>query len=163
MPARLRLRFTGRSIRTKKFGLHADGDGLNLQVTKNGAWSWILRTMVRGKRRDIRLGGLLTVSLSEARESALPLRKIARSGGDPWQRATKRIPPSRRSRTRRRPSTMSSPPPGRTRNARSSGSAPSSSTLSRHWVKAALTPSEPSTLSGRSTRSGSSGPRPPAV
>jgi len=43
----------------------------------------MLRTVVRGKRCDIGLGGLRLVSLAEAREKALQFRKIARSGGDP--------------------------------------------------------------------------------
>jgi integrase len=43
----------------------------------------VLRTVVRGKRRDIGLGGASWVSLAEAREKARALRKIAREGGDP--------------------------------------------------------------------------------
>ena len=39
--------------------------------------------MVRGRRRDIGLGGAALVSLGEAREKALTYRKIAREGGDP--------------------------------------------------------------------------------
>ena len=37
---------------------------------KKGPKSWILRTIVGGKRRDIGLGGYPTVSLSKARELA---------------------------------------------------------------------------------------------
>ena len=84
MAGRQRQRLTDRSIRKTTFGTHADGDGLLLQVTKNGSRSWILRTMVQGKRRDIGLGGCPTASLKEAREEARLLRKIARSGGDPF-------------------------------------------------------------------------------
>lgn len=39
--------------------------------------------MVRGKRRDIGLGGLKLVSLAETREKAAELRRMAREGGDP--------------------------------------------------------------------------------
>ena len=39
--------------------------------------------MVRGRRRDIGLGGASHVSLGEAREEARRLRKIAKAGGDP--------------------------------------------------------------------------------
>jgi integrase len=60
-----------------------DGDGLILRVTRNGSRSWILRTLVQGKRRDIGLGGSPTISLKEARDAAFTLRKIARAGGDP--------------------------------------------------------------------------------
>jgi integrase len=52
-------------------------------IGKHGGKSWVLRTMVRGKRRDIGLGGVSWVSLAEAREKARALRKIAREGGDP--------------------------------------------------------------------------------
>jgi integrase len=64
-------------------GHHVDGDGLALVIGKRGGKSWVLRTMVRGKRRDIGLGGYSWVSLAEAREKAREARKIAREGGDP--------------------------------------------------------------------------------
>lgn len=83
MPARQRLRLTDRSLRKKGPGRHGDGDGLILQVTKSGSRSWILRTMVHGKRTDIGLGGWPLVSLKEARDKAFELRKIARAGGNP--------------------------------------------------------------------------------
>ena len=38
-------------------GRYADGNGLYLVVDPSGARRWILRTVVRGKRRDIGLGG----------------------------------------------------------------------------------------------------------
>src|SRR3989442_13783076 len=63
-------------------GMHADGAGLYLEVKESGSRSWILRTMVRGKRKDIGLGGLLTTSLGEAREKAAQLRAKARAGED---------------------------------------------------------------------------------
>ena len=43
----------------------------------------MLRTMVKGRRRDIGLGGTQLVSLTEAREKASDLRRTARAGGDP--------------------------------------------------------------------------------
>ncbi|MBF9235431.1 tyrosine-type recombinase/integrase [Microvirga alba] len=77
-----------------KPGRYADGNGLYLVVEPSGAKRWILRTVVRGKRRDIGLGGLALVSLAEAREKALAYRKMAREGGDPLaeRRAQARIP-----------------------------------------------------------------------
>ena len=42
-----------------------------------------------GKRRDIGLGGLSLVSLAEAREEAMRLRKIARQQGDPLEERRK--------------------------------------------------------------------------
>ena len=70
-----------RSLR--EHGRYADGNGLYLFVDRSGAKRWVLRTVVHGKRRDLGLGGLSTVSLSEARDAAATLRKIARAGGDP--------------------------------------------------------------------------------
>ncbi|MFG1294074.1 tyrosine-type recombinase/integrase [Xanthobacter versatilis] len=64
-------------------GRHADGNGLYLEVDASGAKRWTLRIIVKGRRRDIGLGGVTLVSLSEAREKALAYRKIAREGGDP--------------------------------------------------------------------------------
>src|SRR4051794_26720392 len=61
----------------------ADGGGLYLFVAANGSKSWVLRTIVKGKRCDIGLGSVSLVSLAEAREEAVRLRKIARGGGDP--------------------------------------------------------------------------------
>jgi len=81
------------SIKSK--GRFADGNGLYLVVDPSGAKRWVLRTMVRGKRRDIGLGGLKLVSLAEAREKAAEFRKIAREGGDPVaerRKATKAAP-----------------------------------------------------------------------
>jgi integrase len=65
-----------------------------LIVEKTGAKRWLLRIVVKGRRRDIGLGGIRDVSLAEAREKALELRTIVRSGGDPVadKRAQKQIP-----------------------------------------------------------------------
>ena len=65
----------------KEPGRHADGNGLYLVVEPSGAKRWVLRTVVRGRRRDIGLDGLSLVPLAEAREKALALRKVAREGG----------------------------------------------------------------------------------
>lgn len=67
----------------KKPGRYGDGNGLYLLVEPSGAKRWILRTVVHGRRTDIGLGGLSIVSLKEAREKAMALRKLAREGGDP--------------------------------------------------------------------------------
>ena len=61
----------------------ADGGGLYLRVAPSGAKSWILRTVVQGRRCDLGLGSVTLVSLAEAREQAVDLRKVARAGGDP--------------------------------------------------------------------------------
>ena len=70
-----------RQIKTP--GRHADGNGLYLLVEPTGAKRWVLRTVVRGRRRDIGLGSARLVLLVEARETAILYRKTARAGGDP--------------------------------------------------------------------------------
>ncbi|MEW6647830.1 MAG: integrase arm-type DNA-binding domain-containing protein [Pseudomonadota bacterium] len=66
-------------------GLHAVGGvaGLLLQVTESGARSWILRTTVGDRRRDIGLGGFPDVTLQQAREKAREAREQIRQGVDP--------------------------------------------------------------------------------
>ena len=39
-------------------GRYSDGSGLHLVIDKSGAKRWFLRTVVRGRRRDMRLGGV---------------------------------------------------------------------------------------------------------
>ncbi|HJO50434.1 MAG TPA: integrase arm-type DNA-binding domain-containing protein [Sulfitobacter pontiacus] len=70
-------------VRKAAPGRHSDGGGLYLKVDPSGARRWILRTVVRGRRRDYGLGSASLVSLAEAREKATELRRIARSGGNP--------------------------------------------------------------------------------
>ena len=77
-------RFTSAHVRAlKKPGRYADGNGLYLFVEDSGAKRWILRTVVRGRRRDIGLGSARLVPLADAREEAIRLRRLARAGGDP--------------------------------------------------------------------------------
>ncbi len=77
-------KLTARKVETLKVaGLHGDGGGLYLSVKSSGAKSWILRTVVHGRRRDLGLGSASLVTLAEAREKARTLRKVAREGGDP--------------------------------------------------------------------------------
>ena len=66
-------------------GYHAVGgvSGLNLQVSKQGAKSWILRTTVGTKRREIGLGPFPEVSLANARILASELKQQIRDGIDP--------------------------------------------------------------------------------
>ena len=80
----------------KEAGRYADGNGLYLVVEPSGSKRWLLRTVVQGRRRDIGLGGVSLVSLAEARDKALILRKQARDGGDPFaeRRKAKAIIPT---------------------------------------------------------------------
>ena len=64
-------------------GRYADGNCLYLTVSEAGSKSWLLRIVVRGRRRDMGLGSVDLVSLEEARDLARQYRRIARSGGDP--------------------------------------------------------------------------------
>ena len=64
-------------------GRYSDGDGLHLFIGKNGRKSWVQRTTVDGRRRDIGLGGYPTVSLAQARKRAADNREAIGSGRDP--------------------------------------------------------------------------------
>ena len=69
-------------------GKHADGNGLFLQVTahpKTGELrkSWLVRfTPLNGKVRETGVGGTDIVTLAEARDMTLEIRKNAKSGAD---------------------------------------------------------------------------------
>jgi integrase len=71
--------------RIKTPGYHAVGvvPGLYLSVTLGGARSWILRTVVGAKRREIGLGSYPLISLAAAHEEGRRLRILIRQGIDP--------------------------------------------------------------------------------
>ncbi len=73
--------------RLKTPGYHFVGGvaGLIMQVTDNGARSWILRTTVGGRRRDIGLGGYPSQTLAGAREKAREALAQIRQGADPLE------------------------------------------------------------------------------
>ena len=91
MAAKLTARF---SATVTKPGRHGDGNGLYLLVKPSGAKSWVLRTVVHGRRCDIGLGGYPLVSLAEARTAAFENRKLARAGGDPLAHRRRRDIPT---------------------------------------------------------------------
>ena len=68
-----------------KPGRYADksGTGLLLVVKPTGAKSWVQRTVVHGRQRDIGLGSCRRVKLAQARTQAFENWCIARDGGDP--------------------------------------------------------------------------------
>jgi integrase len=77
-------KLSARSIQTISTpGMYGDGNGLYLRVGPTGGRSWIVRTVVHGRRRDFGIGSASLVSLAEARDVAHQMRKVARSGGDP--------------------------------------------------------------------------------
>ena len=70
-----------RSVATA--GRYCDGQGHYLHVDPSGSRRWIQRLVIRGRKRELGLGGFPLVSLKEARALALANRRMARSGGDP--------------------------------------------------------------------------------
>ena len=87
---------TAVTVKTRKPGRHADGNGLYLDVDESGARRWLLRITIHGRRRDIGLGSASLVTLAEARDAALEMRRVARAGGDPLaeRKAARRVVPS---------------------------------------------------------------------
>lgn len=75
--------------RLDKPGLHAVGGvpGLALQVLKTGGRTWILRTMIGTRRREMGLGGYPAVTLAMAKEAAREARDLIRRGTDPIEAA----------------------------------------------------------------------------
>ncbi|MDA8232638.1 MAG: integrase arm-type DNA-binding domain-containing protein [Magnetospirillum sp.] len=64
-------------------GMYPDGLGLYLRIGPKGAKSWVYRYRVDGKRRDMGLGPVHTVSLADARARAAECRKHRIDGADP--------------------------------------------------------------------------------
>ena len=66
-----------------KPGKYADMGGLYLEVSSTLRKTWIFRYMIAGRRREMGLGSLDVVSLSQARARILEVRKILSDGLDP--------------------------------------------------------------------------------
>lgn len=64
-------------------GRYSDGDGLFLELNGKVSGRWLLRVQSGGRRRDMGLGSLKAVSLADAREAALLIRKKIAQGIDP--------------------------------------------------------------------------------
>lgn len=75
------------ALETKRLGsgVHPVGGvaGLVLQVSSGGGRSWLLRTVVGAKRREIGLGPYPEVSLAVARQKAAEAKEQIRKGIDP--------------------------------------------------------------------------------
>src|ERR1700736_472924 len=72
--------------RARTPGLLNDGKGLYLRIaaSKTGVTkSWVFRFMIAGRAREMGLGSLDVVSLSEARERARKWRRLVKEGVDP--------------------------------------------------------------------------------
>lgn len=77
-------RLNARQVATlKKPGMHSDGNGLYLAISKSGAKSWRLIFQVNGKRRELGLGPLSAVSLADARSKRDEALRIRQQGLDP--------------------------------------------------------------------------------
>ena len=75
-------------------GRYHDGNGLFLNVKPSLSKQWVQRIVIRGKRRDIGLGGYPLVSLAGARKAAFENRQLARAGGDPAALRSRRAVPT---------------------------------------------------------------------
>ncbi len=81
-------RLTAKMIEVAPAGRHSDGAGLGLMlyVKPTGARTWVQRTMVHNKRKDIGLGPYPLVSLAQARELAFENKRIVQEGHNPIRR-----------------------------------------------------------------------------
>ena len=66
-----------------KPGMHGDGDGLYLNVTRAGSRSWVQRITINGRRREIGLGPFPAIGLAQARTLAAANRTAVAEGCDP--------------------------------------------------------------------------------
>ena len=67
----------------KEPGRYSDGGGLSLLLSTSLKGYWVLRATVKGRRRDIGLGTSDLMSLKEAREISLDMRRDIQRGIDP--------------------------------------------------------------------------------
>lgn len=74
---------SARKVQTAREGKYSDGNGLFLLVKKTGARSWVLRYQLNKRRRDIGLGSYPDISLQEAREKVVDLKRQIKNGFDP--------------------------------------------------------------------------------
>ncbi|WP_426220080.1 Arm DNA-binding domain-containing protein [Methylobacterium sp. NFXW15] len=82
--ARAINRLSARTVQTlTEPGRHADGDGLYLVVDEGGGRRWVYLYRLAGRRREMGLGPLRTVSLAQARDLAAKARALASQGLDP--------------------------------------------------------------------------------
>ena len=70
-------------VRSAPPGKHEDGNGLRLIKRKDGGGQWVFRYSVQGRRREMGLGGISSVSLKDARDIAGEYRALLARGIDP--------------------------------------------------------------------------------
>lgn len=77
-------KLSARKVETvKEPGRHSDGGGLYLNVTESGGRSWLFMYKASGRRREMGLGSLRDVPLTQARKVAANARQQLASGVDP--------------------------------------------------------------------------------
>lgn len=69
--------------KTSRLGFIADGGGLYLRVRSKGTKTWVFRYHQNKKPRDITLGPVHTINMTEARALACSMRLAALEGRDP--------------------------------------------------------------------------------
>jgi integrase len=67
----------------KASGRHADGGGLELQISKTGTKAWLFRYTLHGREHRVGLGSIHTINLQEARARARAMRQQILDGVDP--------------------------------------------------------------------------------
>ena len=76
-------KLSARKVETAPAGKYEDGGGLRLVVSASGARKWVFRYTLSGKRREMGLGSLPVVELSDARTKAAEYRALVARGDDP--------------------------------------------------------------------------------
>lgn len=76
-------RLNARKVATAGPGIHPDGDGLYLCVSKLCAKTWVYRFSWHGRRPEMGIGSVADVDLAEAREARDEARRVLRSGRNP--------------------------------------------------------------------------------
>ena len=66
-----------------KPGMHGDGEGLYLSVSRSGTRSWVQRISIDGRRREMGLGSFPAIGLAQARGLAAANRTAVAEGRDP--------------------------------------------------------------------------------
>ena len=85
------MALSARKVATAPAGRHSDGKGLMLLVKKSGAKSWVFRYQLNGKRRDMGLGPYPEISLADARDKVVELRRQLLKGTDPLNSVSERV------------------------------------------------------------------------
>src|SRR5690606_31875137 len=70
-------RLSARAVETLGPGKYADGGGLWLHKREDGGGQWVFRFTIHGRRREMGLGSIGSVSLREARTEAERWRAVS--------------------------------------------------------------------------------------